>query len=122
MVKLFVLEDDPERKKWFLSVFADCEITFSDNANQSIEMIREGEYELIFLDRDIGHPTESGEDVAWVMKQEELAKNACIVVHTVNPRGQRNMQKYLESYHENVHVIDFTQLRKMKRDDFKLSL
>jgi len=119
-INIFVLEDAPERRQWFLSTFADCDITFSDRVEDSLDKIRTGQYDLIFLDRDLGHPKENGEDVAWCMKEEKLAKNACIVIHTVNPRGQRNIKKYLESYHDNIHMIDFPKLRKMHRSDFKM--
>ena len=54
------------------------------------------------------------------MKEEQLAKKSCIIVHTVNPHGQINIKKYLEQYHKNFHIIDFIQLRKMKRSDFKM--
>jgi len=115
---IFVLEDSPERIKWFQKTFGDCNIVFAQRVEEACDEIRTKDYDLIFLDRDLSHPKENGEDVAWVMKEEQLAKNACIVVHTVNPRGQRNIKKYLGQYHNNVHIIDFTKLRKMGRSDF----
>jgi len=117
---IFVLEDSPERIKWFRTTFEDCNLTFTDDVKTACGELRTKDYDLVFLDRDLGHPRgESGEDVAWVMKEEELVKNACVVVHTVNPRGQRVIKRYLEKYHQNVHMIDFTKLRKMKRNDFQ---
>jgi len=116
---IFVLEDSPESTKWFRMTFGDCNLTFTKDVKEACDELRTKDYDLVFLDRDLGHPRgESGEDVAWVMKTEKLAKNACVVVHTVNPRGQRVIKRYLEEYHQNINVIDFTQLRKMKRSDF----
>jgi len=116
---IFVLEDSPERIKWFQKTFGDCNLTFTDDVKTACEELRTRDYDLIFLDRDLGHPRgESGEDVAWVMKEEKLAQNATVVVHTVNPRGQRVIKRYLEEYHKNIHVINFIQLMKMKREDF----
>lgn len=120
-IKIFILEDSPERIKWFKKTFDDCNLTYTKDVGTACNELRTNDYDLIFLDRDLSHPKENGEDVAWVMKEEQLAKNALIVVHTVNPRGQRNIKKYLDKYHKNVHVISFPQLMKMKRSDFKLS-
>ena len=118
---IFVLEDSPERVKWFRKTFCDCNLTFTDDINIACDEIRTKDYDLVFLDRDLGHPRgENGEDVAWVMKEEKLASTAPIVIHSVNPRGQRVMKRYLEEYHKDVHVINFTQLRKMKKEDFGL--
>jgi len=118
---IFILEDCPERVKWFHKTFGDCNLCITKDVKTACDELRTKDYDLVFLDRDLGHPKENGEDVAWVMKQEKLAQKACIVVHTVNPRGQRNIKKYLEEYHKNFYVINFTQLRKMKRSDFSMS-
>jgi CheY-like chemotaxis protein len=116
---IFVLEDSPERIKWFRKTFGDCNLTFTDDVTTACDELRTKDYDLIFLDRDLGHPRgENGEDVAWVMKEEKLAQNTPIVVHTVNPRGQRVIKRYLGEHHTDVHIINFTQLHKMKKSDF----
>jgi len=115
---IFVLEDSPERIKWFRKTFGDCNLTFTDDVTTACDELRTRDYDLVFLDRDLGHPKENGEDVAWVMKEEKLAQNACVVIHTVNPRGQRVIKRYLEEYHTNVHSINFTQLWKLKKEAF----
>lgn len=118
ILDIFILEDSPERIKWFQQIFGDCNLVYTKDVKKACNELRTKDYDIIFLDRDLGHPKENGEDVAWIMKEEQLAKNALIVVHTVNPRGQRNIKKYLDQYHKNFHVISFVQLRKMKRSDF----
>jgi hypothetical protein len=122
VLNIFILEDSPERMKWFEKTFSDCNIFSTLDIEEACDKLRSNEYDLIFLDRDLSHPRgKSGEDVAWVMKEEKLAQKACIVIHTVNPRGQRNIKKYLETYHKNINVISFPQLWKMKRSDFNMS-
>ena len=121
VLDIFILEDSPERIKWFHKTFYDCNLCITKDVKTACDELRTKDYDLIFLDRDLSHPKENGEDVAWVMKEEQLAKNACIVIHTVNPRGQRNIKKYLESYHNDINMISFPQLWKMKRSDFKIS-
>jgi len=118
-LNIFVLEDSLERIKWFKETFKDCNIFFTKKVKEACEKLRSEKYDLIFLDRDLGSIEENGEEVANIMRKEKLSSNACIIIHTVNPFGRINMKKYLKSYHKNVNVIDFTQLIKMKREDFK---
>ncbi len=118
-MKIYILEDAPERMEWFLEIFKDCDIEYTDQVEKACNDIEANEYDIIFLDRDLGHPKLNGEDVAWHMKENKLAKKSAIVIHSVNPIGQRNIKKYLDSYHSQVLQIPFTQLRKMKREDFQ---
>ena len=120
-MKIYILEDAPERMEWFRRTFNDCEIYHTDQVEQACNDIEENEYDIIFLDRDLGHYKFNGEDVAWHMKENKLAEKSAIVIHSVNPRGQRNMYKYLTEYHSQVHQIPFTELRKMTREDFNLN-
>lgn len=120
MHDIFILEDAPERIKWFRETFGDCNLIFTDKVGVACDELRTKDYDLIFLDRDLGHPTENGEDVAWVMYQEKLAENACVVIHSVNTHGQRVMKRYLGKYHSNFHQIAFPQLMKMSRSDFNM--
>jgi len=97
-MKIYIVEDSPERMEWFRKTFHDCEIYHTFNVQQACKDIEENEYDLIFLDRDLSHYKFNGEDIAWHMKENKLAENAAIVIHSVNPRGQRNMKKYLDKY------------------------
>lgn len=120
VLDIFVLEDSPERIKWFQQFFGDCNLVYTKDVKTACDELRTKDYDIIFLDRDLGHSIGNGEEVVRIMKEEQLAKRSCVIVHTVNPQGQINIEKYLEQYHKNFHMIDFTQLRKMKRSDFKI--
>ena len=117
---ILVLEDSLERIKWFRSTFGDCILTFTKDIDGMCDEMRTKAYDMIFLDRDLGyHRKKSGENVTKVMSQEKLAKDACIVIHSVNTLGRQAMKNHLDEYHNDVHLIDFHQLRKMKRTDFR---
>ena len=122
VIDIFILEDSSERIKWFRKTFGDCNLIITKNIKTACDELRTKDYDLIFLDRDLDHPKDTGEDVALVMKNEQLAKNACIVVHSVNPIGQRNIKRHLEEYHDDINMIDFIRLARMKRSDFKISI
>jgi CheY-like chemotaxis protein len=116
---IFVLEDNPERIKWFKTTFGDCNLLFTDDVEIACAELRTKYFDLIFIDRDLGYSQKSGEDVVRVMEEEQLAKDSCIVIHTVNPYGQKAMKRCLESYHDNFYCIDFTQLVSRKPISFK---
>ncbi len=120
-MKIYIVEDAPERMEWFRKTFHDCEITHTDQVDKACKDIEENKYDIIFLDRDLGHYKFNGEDISWYMYENELAKDSAIVIHSVNPRGQRSMSCHLAKYHKQVLQIPFTELCKMKREDFILN-
>ncbi len=118
-IKVLVLEDDPNRAKWFQKSFTNPDITAS--VKEAHQKLKQNNYDLIFLDRDLGNPYETGEDLAWQMKQEKLAPDAYIVIHSANDRGQRVMTRYLSSYNNNVVGIKFDKFASHKIENvFKI--
>lgn len=117
-MKIYIIEDNEYRIKWFKETFKDSQIEWTNKIPQACKDIKNNKYDVIFIDRDLGHSLETGEDVIKYMVKNELAKNAIIIIHSVNLRGIE-MKKKLEKYHKNVHHINFFNLRKMKRNDFK---
>ena len=118
MAKIFILEDASYRMEWFLETFDGCEMDYTDNIHVAYDHLTSKDYDLIFLDRDLSHPKENGEDVAWAMMEQKLQPQATVIVHTVNPHGQRAIVKYLKKYTDKVHLIPFTKLMHMDREDF----
>ena len=116
--RIFILEDELSRMDWFNQTFADCEIVTSSNVEDALNKLRSGNFDLIFLDRDLGHPQQSGENVAWAMMQESLCPDATVVVHSLNTYGQKVISRYISSYNSDVQVIPFTSLSGMTREDF----
>jgi DNA-binding LytR/AlgR family response regulator len=120
-MNIFILEDNEERMKWFNTTFSDCAIIHTDNVSVGIEAIKNNNYDIIFLDRDLGEKNPCGEELTEVMMKEKLAQDACIVIHTNNPWGRRIMREHFQTYHKNVYEIEFTELMKKNREDFKLT-
>ena len=52
------------------------------------------------------------------MGEKKLVKDTTIVIHSTNVVVRQQMKNSLEEYHTGVYLIDFTVLRKMKREDF----
>lgn len=117
-LKIIVLEDEFERRKWFSKVFSKDDVTFTCTSKRTIQCLEYEKYDLIFLDRDICDLKDSGEKVALEMMKQKIQLNSTIVIHTMNPYGQKIMKNYLDKYHKTVYVIPYTELIKMKRKDF----
>lgn len=116
-MKIYIIEDSEYRINWFKKTFDNAQIKWTNNVSQACKDIMNNEYDIIFL-RDLGHSTKTGEDIIKNMVKNKLAQNAIIIIHTINIRG-KEMKKKLEEYHKNVHYINFFNLRKMKKNDFK---
>jgi DNA-binding LytR/AlgR family response regulator len=121
-MRIYIVEDSRERIEWFRKVFFDCEIYHTKDIEQACKDIEENEYDIIFLDRDLSHYELNGENIALYMKDKKLAQKSAIIIHSVNPNGQTNIKKILEEYHPYVLILLFTQLKNMKRVDFKFKV
>ena len=110
--QIFVLDDDQDRIDLFKQAFGSQNVVVTSNVKNTLNLLRSYKFAKIFLDRDLSSNIENGEDVAWQMKQEQLCQETPVVIHSENTRGQRVMAKYLGSYHNNVTVTPFRQLKK----------
>lgn len=122
MNKIFILEDDPERIGWFKKTFSDCDVFIIAELNEAFNKLKSEKFDMIFLDRDISNPYVNGEDLAWKMKENKIAKSSPIVIHSENARGQRIIARYLRTYNNNVMVIPFHKLKSNSKEDiFKMN-
>jgi len=118
-MRIYILEDMSIRMEWFRKTFHDCEIYHTDKVKKACEDIENNEYDLIFLDRDLGDYKLTGEFVTDYMVEKRLAQNSAIVIHSSNEPARIRMKENLDVYHKDVHIIPFTELYNMKREDFK---
>jgi len=108
-VRAFLLEDEEERVQWFAGQIAD--LTVTADVEEAIRILESSSFDIIFMDRDLSHPEQTGEDVAWEMKERGLAPGTPVIVHSVNTRGQRVIARYLREGRQ-VEVIPFNELRR----------
>ncbi len=117
-LNILILEDEIERRNWFSKIFFQDDIIFCFTSKEAIHCLKVESFNMVFLDRDLGDKEDNGEKVALEMMKQKLNLGATIVIHTMNPNGQESMKSNLEKYHKKVYVIPYTQLIKMKREDF----
>lgn len=93
-MKVFVLEDSPQRKWWFWGRFEGHDLTLIDSCEKKDRF--DGPYELILLDHDLGgrqmvDHEDSG--LAFVKEMKERFVDALVIIHSFNPGGAEAMQQ-----------------------------
>lgn len=102
-MKILVLEDDPERIKWFQSHLKSHGSLITTNAQTAIGALKAFDYDLIFLDHDLGGKAfvssddpETGYQVALYLSQTgSFGEN--VIIHSLNAVGAANMHQILPS-------------------------
>jgi CheY-like chemotaxis protein len=106
-MKVFILEDAPDRIKWLKKLFVGHEITLKETSISAIEELGTAEsFDMILLDHDLGGEifVESGENTGYAVAQylvrdEVLQKyrKAFVFIHSCNPIGAAKMQEILKN-------------------------
>lgn len=95
-MRIFVLEDSPERAKYFIERFADHEITITDDAKDAVVYLSEEVYDYIFLDHDLGDGNGSGADVAEFLSSDMcINDDAVVIIHSWNIPASAAMLRML---------------------------
>ena len=116
-MKIFILEDDPERIEWFEETFGRENVHSAGRVLDAYNMLKTNKYDAIFMDRDLGHPQENGEDLAWAMYEDEIAPETPVIIHSANDRGQRVIKRYLDKYKTNVQGMKFNKLASYTKEE-----
>jgi len=121
---ILILEDDPERIKWFRKRFENHNIRIHDNVEMAIKeavyMNSWRQFDLLFLDHDLGNFPKGGDGIEFVKwlcafkanSEEGKAMNPKIIVHSHNPVGADRMASMLEDSFD-VYQIPFSTLQKL---------
>ena len=115
MLRLFMLDDDPERVSYFIElvnkeVTERCEITVISSSKQWREF--KPPYDMIFLDYDLGgrqlteHP-DNGATFVRTVKTLLLGVSCPVVLHSYSPDGARAMRDLLLDLPVQVQLAPF---------------
>lgn len=119
-VKIFVLEDQKSRIKWFARTFMGHQIDFCHEVKYAIFMLNEPwrEYDRIYLDHDLNEShyedlskhddQNTGVAVAtWLRENPDKHPNAKIIIHSYNDHGAERMKKILADRGAERRVYSF---------------
>ena len=119
-IRVFLLDDDERRHRWFTSRFKGDVVDVAVNVSEAQRLLSESSYDAIFLDHDL-HPehyhAESTDDertgyaiAAWLCANPELQRASTILVHTRNADGAMRMVGELRRAGRSADYVPFPML------------
>ena len=119
-IRVFLLDDDVRRHRWFTARFKGDFIDIANNVREARELLSASSYDAIFLDHDL-HPehynAESTDDertgyavARWLCSNPELQRASTILVHTRNADGAMRMVAELRQAGRSADYVPFPML------------
>ena len=112
-MKVFVLEDDIDRIMRFRQKLHKHQVTYCDWVEEAKKLLKDGAYDVIFLDHDLGgeimvdsNDPNTGYQLAKWIKEQGLTFDQ-IIIHTCNPIGGDNIQKEVQGCSKNITRMPF---------------
>jgi hypothetical protein len=116
-IRVFLLDDDEQRHKWFKMRFKGDLLDIADNVPEAQAMLGAGSYDAIFLDHDL-HPehyhADSTDDertgyavALWLSHNPDIQRASTILVHTRNADGARRMVEELRRAGRSAEYVPF---------------
>lgn len=116
-IKIFLLDDDHRRHRWFKKRFEGDEIDIAETVGDAIPVLEKNSYDAIFLDHDLlPHHYKSDERddentgyaiARWLSENNAKQPAATIIVHTRNSDAGMRMIECLRSKERNVEYVPF---------------
>ena len=116
-IRVFLLDDDRRRHRWFAERFKGDFIDMAHDVRQAQELLGENSYDAIFLDHDL-HPEHynsfdhdderTGYAIAsWLAANPNLQRASTILVHTRNADGAMRMVEEMRRSGRNAEYVPF---------------
>ena len=116
-IRVFLLDDDVRRHRWFNSRFKGDVIDIAHNVNEATKLLSAGSYDAIFLDHDL-HPEHYNADstddertgyavALWLCSNPEAQRASTILVHTRNADGAMRMVEELRRAGRSADYVPF---------------
>ena len=119
-IRVFLLDDDVRRHRWFTSRFKGDVIDIAHKVKEATKLLSAASYDAIFLDHDL-HPEHYNADstddertgyavALWLCSNPELQRASTILVHTRNADGAMRMVEELRRAGRSADYVPFPML------------
>ena len=116
-IRVFLLDDDVRRHRWFTTRFKGDYIDIAHNVREAQQLLSATSYDAIFLDHDL-HPEHYNADstddertgyaiARWLCSNPELQRASTILVHTRNADGAMRMVAELRNAGRSADYVPF---------------
>lgn len=109
-MKILIVEDSLERIEWFERILSNHTLFISTNAITAKSYLLNEDFDLIFLDHDLGEHTQTGLDVAQYLCSQSYLYKPNIIVHSMNYDGAKQIESLLSNHVFPVQHIPFNLL------------
>ena len=119
-IRVFLLDDDVRRHRWFAKRFKGDFLDIADNVAQAQQMLGAGSYDAIFLDHDLHpehyHATSTDDErtgyaiALWLASNPDCQRASTILVHTRNADGAMRMVEELRRCGRAAEYVPFPML------------
>jgi len=120
MLKIFILEDNKDRIKWFKKTFKGCKLYVTKDVDKALSILMSNKFDAIFLDHDLDEfdISKTGRELTRQMKKKRIASLTPVVLHTKNPLGRRKMARHLLKYKQKqyIHYVIYSELKNYTAD------
>lgn len=126
MKRILVVEDDPERIKWFKQAFIGTIVDCTKDVSQAIEWLKNKKYDILFLDNDLSEKDYSATGITETMGynvslflEEHTDNNTdmMIIVHSFNDTMSRKIVQALR-YRNDVSRVVYYNLQKLVENGY----
>jgi len=110
MKKVLIVEDFQERIDTIISFLIQHEITVAKNMSDGLELLKTKEFDIVFLDHDIGGSLMTGSDLAKIWYKEWASfkcQKPLIIIHSMNIEKATVMESFLKPVALKVEKIPF---------------
>ena len=116
-IRVFLLDDDERRHRWFTTRFKGDVIDIAENVTEAMQLLSAASYDAIFLDHDL-HPEHYNADstddertgyavALWLCSNPQLQRASTILVHTRNADGAMRMVGELRRAGRSADYVPF---------------
>ena len=119
-IRVFLLDDDERRHKWFHLRFKGDVVDVAINVPEAVGLLEAGPYDAIFLDHDLlpeHYNSDSTDDertgyaiARWLSTNPQFQRASTILVHTRNADGAMRMVEELRRSGRHAEYVPFPML------------
>ena len=109
-MKIFVLEDNGERIKWFAEQFQDHSLVMANHVDLAMTVLDTIKFDVLFLDHDLGGKAyvpvtehNTGSTIANML-HTSANKNTPVVVHSFNVPAAKHMLELLRMHQHGAEM------------------
>ena len=114
-MRIFVLEDNENRIKFFAKFLRNHDAVIADNVEDAKKILGYKYFDMLFLDHDLGGEVlvdssqeNTGYQLVKYIVNKKLQKDSIFVLHSQNPVGAINMLELLKNNKYRVLMKPFT--------------